>query len=44
MKKNIKSLLTNPKLPQLEKSATQKIKGGDGGKEIAQANTSTEGA
>jgi len=43
MKKNIKSLLTNSKVQQLEKAATKKIKGG-GKKQDAQANTSTEGA
>ena len=43
MKKNIKSLLTNSNLTQIEKSATQKIKGG-GGKQHAKTNTSTEGA
>jgi len=43
MKKNIKALLTNSNLPQIEKSATQKIKGG-GGKQIAKTNASTDSA
>ena len=42
MKKNIKTLLKNSNLQQIEKTTTQKIKGG-GGKELAKANPKTKG-
>ena len=42
MKKNIKILLTNSNLQQIEKTATQKIKGG-GGKVKAKGHPKTSG-